>query len=146
MMIATATMMTIKDEEKMEIGSKWNVNGTRTTPWVYLDSKMGILELRGNSSPENAINFYDKIYTLIDQVEATHTQEFKANFTLNYFNTSSAKCLFDVFRKLNQLEKKGVHVTVNWHFEEDDEDMLESGEDYADICGLQNFNLVAVSE
>ena len=42
-----------------------------------------------------------------------------------YFNTSSSKCILDVLEVgLNQQRRSAV--TINWHYEEDDEDMLGS--------------------
>ena len=42
---------------------------------------------------------------------------------LEYFNTSSSKCLLDLFKKLEALDSLSVH----WYFDSDDEDMLEAG-------------------
>ena len=64
-----------------------------------------------------------------------------ANFKFEYFNTSSSKCLFDIFRKLNIVKESGFDLSINWYYEEDDEDMLEAGEDYADLLGIE-FNYV----
>ena len=55
---------------------------------------------------------------------------------LEYFNTSSSKCLLDFFRKLEAISNRGNKVLVNWYFEKDDEDMMEAGEDYNAIVGL----------
>ena len=54
-----------------------------------------------------------------------------------HFNTSSSKCLFDIFKHIKKLETKGVTIEVNWHYDEFDEDMREVGEDYADILDLE---------
>ena len=50
------------------------------------------------------------------------------------------------FKKVEYLTKtnKG-DVTVNWYYEEDDEDMLEAGEDYDFIINIP-FNFVSVEE
>ena len=64
---------------------------------------------------------------------------------LEYFNTSSSKCILDVFKKLENLHNKSVaEVIINWYYEEDDEDMLEAGEDYQSILKLP-FKMVEVS-
>ena len=59
------------------------------------------------------------------------------------FNTSSSKCILDVFKKLETLS--GTEVKVNWYYEEDDEDMLEAGEDYQAIIDLP-FKMIEVEE
>ena len=65
---------------------------------------------------------------------------------MEYFNTSSSKCILDVFKKLESINKGGQsQVVINWHYEEDDEDMLEAGEDYQAIINVP-FKMVQVSE
>jgi hypothetical protein len=64
---------------------------------------------------------------------------------LEYFNTSSSKCILDFFKKLEGINGKNTDVTVNWHFEEDDEDMEEAGEDYGAILNL-SFKMIEVDE
>jgi hypothetical protein len=67
------------------------------------------------------------------------------NIQLEYFNTSSSKCILDVFKKLEAINKGGSQVVINWYYEEDDEDMLEAGEDYQAIINVP-FKMVQVEE
>ena len=60
---------------------------------------------------------------------------------LEYFNTSSSKCLMDLLKKIEQCSCAAV---VYWYYEEEDEDMQEAGEDYAAIIQLP-FKLVETS-
>ncbi len=69
----------------------------------------------------------------------------KVNIQLEYFNTSSSKCILDVFKKLEKINSGGSTVIINWHYEEDDEDMLEAGEDYEAIINVP-FKMIEVEE
>jgi hypothetical protein len=60
----------------------------------------------------------------------------KVQVRFEYFNTSSSKCILDIFKRLGVLPKNGKKIEVTWYYEEDDEDMQEAGEDYSDILGL----------
>ena len=60
---------------------------------------------------------------------------------LEYFNTSSSKCLMDL---LKRVEQSAAEATVLWYYEEDDEDMLEAGEDYDAIIDMP-FRLIATA-
>jgi len=62
---------------------------------------------------------------------------------LEYFNTSSSKCLVEIFRRLEKIGNQSI--SVNWFYEEDDEDMQESGEDFKEIIDL-NINLIMLEE
>lgn len=120
--------------------------GTPKTPTILLDENQGLLELSGRSIPENSIEFYKPILDWIEAYGASPKAETKVNIKLEYFNTSSSKCILDFFKKLETLAKGGkTKVAVNWHYEEDDEDMQEAGEDYQSIIEIP-FSLIAVEE
>lgn len=122
-----------------------SVNPTRVTPAVKVDYVNNVFELSGKSSPENAPGFYDKILEYLDSYSNTTSEKVIANFSLEYFNTSTSKCLYDVFRKLKTIDANGKTVEINWFYEDWDEDMLEAGEDYNDLLGM-NFNFCIVEE
>lgn len=121
------------------------IEPTRVTPLVSFNPKINLLEIKGRSSPENSILFYDQILTLIDEFIASDNESLTVNFSFEYFNTSSSKCLFDVFRKLTKLEDEDKELIINWYYEEDDEDMMEAGEDYADLLDL-DINFIELEE
>ena len=104
------------------------------TPSVNFMLESGILEIRGKSIPENSIEFYRPVYEWIDTYVLKAQAKTQVIIGLEYFNTSSSKCLLDIFRKLENLHKSGKsEVTINWLYEEEDEDMMEAGDDYQTI-------------
>lgn len=126
------------DNLSIEAGSK--------TPKVTLNKDTGVIELCGRSIPENAVEFYKPIYEWLDSYVQDPNAKTTVEIRLEYFNTSSSKCLLDVFKKVETLEKSNAGaVVVNWYYEEDDEDMLEAGEDY-DIIISVPFKMVEVEE
>lgn len=118
---------------------------TKVTPLVNFDPNAGILELKGRSSPENSIQFYAKIIEGLEDYVLNGEGDFVATFAFEYFNTSSSKCLFDVFKRLSKIDASGKGLTINWYYEEDDDDMMEAGEDYSDLLGL-DFNFMEIEE
>jgi hypothetical protein len=121
------------------------IEPSRVTPMINFDPDEGILEMKGRSSPENSIQFYQKIIEYLDEYAQNGQGDFTANFAFEYFNTSSSKCLFDVFKRLSRIKESGKELTVNWYYEEDDEDMMEAGEDYSDLLDL-DFNFIEIEE
>lgn len=104
------------------------------TPSINFLLENGLLEIRGKSIPENSIEFYRPIYEWIDAYVLQAQPKTQVTIGLEYFNTSSSKCLLDIFRKLENLHKSGKsEVTINWLYEEEDEDMMEAGDDYQTI-------------
>jgi hypothetical protein len=115
------------------------------TPSVKFDPTSGKLELRGRSIPENSIEFYKPLNDWIDQYGTSPQSETVVDIKLEYFNTSSSKCILDLFKKMERINGDSTTVHVNWYFEEDDEDMEEAGEDYQAIIKLP-FTMIEVEE
>lgn len=122
-----------------------NYEGTPKTPNVSFDPERGNLLLKGRSIPENSIEFYRPLVDWLDKYSHTPRSKTVVDIQLEYFNTSSSKCLLDLFKKLENMSKDGNEVIVNWYYEEDDEDMLEAGEDYESIINVP-FKMIEVQD
>ena len=118
------------------------LEGSAKTPVVEFTLN-GELLLKGRSIPENSIEFYKPLIEWIDNYGQQVKDTTVLSVQLDYFNTSSSKCILDVFKKLETLS--GSEVSVKWYYEEDDEDMLEAGEDYEAIIDLP-FEMIEVEE
>lgn len=121
------------------------IEPTRTTPLVKFDPDEGLLEMKGRSSPENSIQFYQQVLDNLEEFAQSGGDNFTANLAFEYFNTSSSKCLFDVFKRLSKIGDSGKEITINWYFEEGDDDMMEAGEDYSDLLDL-DFNFFEIED
>ncbi|MCC6691101.1 MAG: DUF1987 domain-containing protein [Bacteroidia bacterium] len=112
------------------------IEGSPKTPTISFETDKGFLEIKGRSIPENSIEFYKPLVDALEKYASKPQSATNVNIQLEYFNTSSSKCILDVFKKLEAIHKGGSAVTINWHYEEDDEDMLEAGEDYQAIINV----------
>jgi len=121
------------------------IEGTPKTPSITFDSKEGVFEIKGRSIPENSVEFYKPLVDWLDNYKQTPLSKTVVNIRLEYFNTSSSKCILDVFKKLEAIYKAKNDVEVNWYYEEDDEDMLEAGEDYESIIRVP-FKMIEIVE
>ena len=115
------------------------------TPAINFDAGSGVLMLKGRSIPENSIEFYKPLNDWLDMYSEKPCQETTIDLKLEYFNTSSSKCILDLLKRLEKINQSGSKVNVNWYFEQDDEDMEEAGEDYQAIIKLP-FNMIGVEE
>jgi hypothetical protein len=109
------------------------IKGSDDTPNVILDKDNGIFEISGRSLPEDVAAFYEPILDWLEAYAEDPLEKTIFNFKLEYFNTASSKLLLDVLLKLEDMYDDGKDVLVRWHFPDDDEDMEEAGEEYADI-------------
>lgn len=118
------------------------IEGSPKTPTVNFLAQEGMLEVKGRSIPENSIEFYKPLIDWIEEYAKSPKPETAVNVQLEYFNTSSSKCILDVFKKLEAINQQ---IVINWYYEEDDEDMLEAGEDYDAIINIP-FKMIEVEE
>jgi hypothetical protein len=113
-----------------------NIKGTDDTPSVILDKEKGLLEISGRSLPEDVNQFYEQILDWIDKYSENPNDRTVFNFKLEYFNTASSKVILDILLKFEEIVEKGKEVLIKWHYHEEEEDMLEAGEEYADIVEI----------
>jgi hypothetical protein len=111
------------------------IPGSDDTPKVILDANTEnpVFEISGRSLPEDVVAFYDPILEWLEEYSQKPLKKTIFNFKLEYFNTASSKLLLDILLKLEDMHQDGADVLVRWHFPDDDEDMEEAGEEYADI-------------
>lgn len=109
-----------------------SLENTEDTPKVLLDKGNEVFEISGRSLPEDSAEFYQPILDWLENYkdEANESTEFL--FKLEYFNTASSKLILDVLTQLEEID--GAKVT--WYFHEDDEDMEEAGEEFADLVDV----------
>jgi hypothetical protein len=119
------------------------IEGTPKTPNVRFEASQGLIEIKGRSIPENSIEFYKPLVDWLEKYAETPAALSQVNIQLEYFNTSSSKCILDVFKKLEAIHKAKHEVIINWYYEEDDEDMLEAGEDYESIIRVP-FKMIEI--
>jgi len=121
------------------------IEAEKKTPFINLDVN-GVMELKGKSIPENSTEFYKPVFNWLEQFGNTPSASAKVVVQLEYFNTSSSKCLLDIFRKLEAIHKSGkCAVSIIWMYDEEDEDMMETGEDYSSIVDVP-FEITVIQE
>lgn len=122
-----------------------NIVPSRTTPKVDFNKESSTLDITGQSYPENAFQFFSPITQWLQDFVETKPDELTVNFKLDYFNTSSSKCLLDILEILENYHQSNGKVKVYWHYEQDDEDMEDSGHDFGADLELP-FELVAYQD
>lgn len=109
------------------------IESSNITPSVNFNVETGVLDLKGRSIPENSLDFYQPLYSWLDEYSLKPAVKTVVNVHLDYFNTSSSKCILDILKRIDKIDEKGHDVLIKWFYDESDEDMMESGEDYMDL-------------
>tara|TARA_B100000809_G_scaffold172348_1_gene169628 strand:- start:4029 stop:4409 length:381 start_codon:yes stop_codon:yes gene_type:complete len=118
-----------------------NIKGTFNTPSILFNKKENHLIIEGRSTLENPVIFYKPLISKIKDGIKFPDGKMEIDFKLEYFNTTSSLVILDVLKQLHSLDSPGNEVIINWYYDEEDEDLLEIGEDYSMILNFP-FNLV----
>jgi hypothetical protein len=105
------------------------IQGKEDTPYILFDKASAIFEMSGRSLPEDAAEFYGPVLKwLKDYADSPHPAT-KFTIKMEYFNTASSKLLLDVLTTIELI----AGASVIWYHYEDDEDMLEAGQEFAEL-------------
>jgi Domain of unknown function (DUF1987). len=123
-----------------------HIKPTSTSPEIILSPEDNCFIIRGKSAPEDVRSLYYPVIEwmkiFIDDVLKGEYKSFNAGnpvrfqIDLSYFNSSSAKFLYDILQELKRLNSAGIPVVVDWIYEEGDTDMKEAGSDISALAGL----------
>jgi len=120
------------------------IEATGNSPRIVLDPESKKFEFSGESRPENVRKFYLPILEWLEAYtknqeklnDGERTSELQCQFNFEYFNSTSAKYILDIFKSLNAINALGVELEIKWLYEEDDEDMLEVGQEMSRMSKL----------
>jgi len=123
-------------------------HGTHYIPKVDFNANTGICLLEGESYLEDTTNFYKPLFEWFKEFLTTTLKDLVFNIKLEYYNTSSSKCLVDILELLGEYQNKGRNIIVNWFYDSDSEDFeeeIEEVEDFMIETGLK-INLIPYSK
>ena len=113
-----------------------NIAGTQSTPSIVADRGAGIVEMRGDSYPENSFELFAPLLAWIETYLRDTDAALKLDLHLLYLNTSSVKVMMDIFDMLEQAHQEGREVAVNWYFDEQNERVGELAEEFKEDCSF----------
>jgi hypothetical protein len=111
------------------------IEGTDTLPSVEMQSN-GKIKIEGRALPEDAVRFFRPILTWVSEYGENNLT---IDINLEYFNTSVSKQLHSFFTILNK-KPESTKISIAWHYEDGDDEMLESGEIYEELFPRFKFS------
>jgi hypothetical protein len=120
-----------------KINEKVLIAKTSKTPYVMVDSVEGLIDLRGRSIPEDAVEFYEHLIGAIDKIKWAGDSVLDVVIQLEYIGTQSARMIYRLLKKLEEHhDLNEMDLNLKWFCEKDD----ESGHDDAhDFKALVSF-------
>lgn len=122
------------------------IEATKSSPFFHIDPVANLIEIKGESYPENAAKFFSPILSSINEyLNSSGATRITVDMHLTYFNSSSSKALLNLFEMLENAASEGKVIVVNWGYHPDNETILEAGEEFRDEAPALTFNFVEIS-
>lgn len=120
------------------------IEATRSSPAIRFDAEHRWLSIRGESYPENAAAFYAPVFAWLKAFLAglEPTADVRVDLDILYLNSSSTKVMLNFLDLLEQGAQAGARIAVNWHYDPDNEAVLECGQDFSEELAALTFNLI----
>jgi hypothetical protein len=125
---------------------------TANTPEINFSPAENLFLIKGTSAPEDVRAMYypvaEWIKILVDDILEGEYKVYspenplRMQTDLEYYNSSSAKFIYDIFAELKRLNDSGIPVIVDWIYDEEDLDQMEAGEDIALLVEMK-FNFIS---
>lgn len=118
----------------------------RDKPEVDFKFSKDHLALRGESFPENALTFYGPLVaSVIDYLDTARNKDIVVDIELRYFNSSSTKILLNLFRIFDLASENQNVVHLNWYHDNEDDTILEFGNDIAEDFISLRYTAIATA-
>jgi hypothetical protein len=119
----------------------YTLDPTSYIPLIEFSTE-GYLKMEGRAIPEDANKLFNPLIRFIDELTV---ESVVFDIKLEYFNTASSKKILEMLKHLDSnsnVEK----IIVNWHFEEGDDDSVETAEIYEDCLSRIKFSYKEYAE
>jgi hypothetical protein len=112
------------------------------SPEVILNPH-GVITIRGRSINGNINTLNSEIEEWIDKYISNPAEITYIDFYLEYFNKANSRVFISILKKLETLNLLGKKFSINWYYEEGDEDILEKGEYLSSELNIP-FNFIEI--
>ncbi len=91
---------------------------------------------------ENSLEFYAPVKKLLEEYQGP----LQVEVGLDFFNTSSSKCLMDLLFIVDKKFVNGNDCRIKWSYKIDDEDMRDAAEEFRDLLKHVPVELEEIDE
>lgn len=120
---------------------KLHIRPYKDSPEIIFDPDANLFSIKGICHPENVTKFFQPVMEWLDEYKqfldkSKTTKDIKLVIFFRYFNSATYKYLITLLQKFHEFTDIGCTLFVDWHYETDDEEMKESGEELFEYSGL----------
>lgn len=104
----------------------------KKTPYIKLSTDL--FEIKGKSYSEGIRSIYREVLVWLDDNE-NDLNNLICNFHFNIIDSTSQKKVFEILMKLKEISDK-TNIKINWYYDDDDEEIMELGEEFIELIEI----------
>jgi len=105
----------------------------KQSPCALFDKKNNTFEIKGKSFAKYSRHIYQNILEWLNEYLKDPNEETIFAFKFEFYDSSSAKMILEILKKIDVLYNQNGKVEIHWYFPEDDDDIEEAGEIYSNL-------------
>lgn len=117
------------------------IEKTNNTPSILIDEVNMLCRIQGASFPEDAYEVYQHVLDWLERIKDLLDRKLVIEFDYDFLNSISHKKVWQILHELKIMQQNGKEVAVVWYYDENDEDIMEAGEDLAELMNIP-FKLI----
>jgi hypothetical protein len=125
--------------------SDLSIEATQFSPVVRTDWQQGLIQMSGESYPENTYEFFAQLVEWTECYLSETTEPLLLELQLSYLNTSSIRAMIDIFDMLQDAADNGRDIKVLWQYDKRNPRASELGEEFKEDYTF-SFEIVSVGD
>jgi len=123
------------------------IPATRESPRITFDSERGIFKIEGRYIIKGPDDILEPVYEWFENYFLDPPKLIRIDICLLYIRTGCVKYLLNLLKYLDDFFSASTEfeAEINWHYEEEDEDTLEKGQDIGSLLSSK-FNYIEIPE
>lgn len=113
-----------------------SLSQTTSTPAILADWDKGIIQMKGDSYPENSFEVFQPLIEWVETFLAQTSRPLHLELELVYLNTSSIRSMMDIFDQLEAAHKNGGQVSAHWAYDVNNERVGSLAEEFREDCSF----------
>lgn len=125
-----------------------SINRTASTLEVDFDPDHGLLRMKGESYPEDAMKFFTPLQQWLNEyfTSLESGEKVVVDLDIIYFNSSSSKALMNLFDAFDEASRNGIDLGIVWRHHTENEVSQECGEEFKEDLRFARFAMLPYGE
>ena len=115
------------------------IEATENSPKIILNATEGVINISGDSYPENTFEFYKVVLAWLHDYFKSPLNTTTIHLNLSYFNSSTVQILFEIFDILHEHREKTTLV-IQWYYDKADSDWRDDYEYFSEEFNALNIH------